>query len=174
MFRPCSFKNAMHGKITHTQFAGRIPTRSPIKATAFLRTRQRIVERIKMTAFMANWLCHRKRSPNRSVVASSSRGRVTSSLNLGQYCPQWTVPHCCRRNHSLGSQRIAEKLLWESCCIPQLLTIGACLPSTDRSRELRCVQGSKARRCQSHVADQTGPRPLDPWQFHLKYAAALP
>ena len=67
MFRPCSFKHAMHGKITHTQFAGRIPTRSPIKATAFLRTRQRIV-------------CHRKRSPNRSVVASSSRGRVCATL----------------------------------------------------------------------------------------------
>ena len=81
MFRPCSFKNAMHGKITHTQFAGRMPTRSPIKATAFLRTRQRIVERIKMTAFMANWLFHRMRSPNRSVVASSSRGRVTSCFD---------------------------------------------------------------------------------------------
>ena len=78
MFRPCSFKNAMHGKITHKQFAGRMPTRSPIKATAFLRTRQRIVERIKMTAFMANGLCHRKGSPNRSVVVSSGRGRVTS------------------------------------------------------------------------------------------------
>ena len=36
----------MQGKTTQTQFAGRMPTKSPIKATAFFRTMQRTVDRI--------------------------------------------------------------------------------------------------------------------------------
>ena len=77
---PWSFKKATQGKTTQTQLAGRMPTRSPMKATAFFKSTHRMVDRIKMTAFMVNWPQNFKRSPKRSVVASRRSGRVTNCL----------------------------------------------------------------------------------------------
>ena len=89
-----------------------------------------------------------------------------ANLDLGQCYQRLTEPHCYQRSHSLKRQMPTGKLRWESYCRPQLLSIAFCLPSVDKSRELRCVRGSKEELFQIHVADRTGPRPLGRWQFH--------